>query len=310
MTIPFRPVALALLLAPFAVGCGEKTTEDTDTDTDTEFAGTEAPDYFEPDFFLVDGLIGYDSVNSQVRSYLTPGQEDGVPPNMEIRLFKNGEYDPQDDFTYCSVVFLADALIPTADWVTDANAPEGRSLDFGFTFPESTQVGSTCADFDFDPDVWGDSDDPALDAILLWDWGFGIGEDLDAAGANAVLDSLEEAVLDQLSAEEWTADFEPFVFNGFVHWSAVIGQEGFEGGAGGLNYATGVAVDENFVLAYDDENSNGSWDAPTDAAEGEPLTNIMATEVLDGDAPSGAYILSSWFILPAECLMGIEFCPQ
>jgi len=312
MTFPSRSLALALLLAPFAVGCGEKTTE-TDTDIDTE-AGTDAPEYFEPDFAIIEGRFGYDAENNQARPYLFPvldGEGNNVeqPIFFEVRLLNSDDYDPDDDFTYCVVQYGTDTLTPQASWFDTANGQDGRTLSFGFTLPDSAQSGSTCGDFDFDPAVWGEGDDPAGDAIMQWAWGMSMGEEL-TAGNNDILDSFEEFIVEQLSQEDWDTDYAPYVFNSPLYWSAIDAAPAPNlGGLIDINYGLGYAVDENFVLQYVDNNENGVYDAPTAAGNGDDLVPIDAADVLAGNAPSGAYISSAWFALSAECLLGLEFCP-
>lgn len=295
-------LAAALLLSPLMVACGEKTTDDPDTDTDTD-AGTSAPDYFEPDFVSFSGIFGYDAVNNQARSYFLPDGTEN-PIFFEARLFNSDEYDPNDDFTYCVVQFVTSELTTEGSFVATANTAEAGIAAFGFALPASAQVGSTCGDFDFDPAVWGSGDDAAA-TIAAWTFGMGIGA-LDSDVGSAI----ESQVVGQLGQDAWDADWAPYMVGGGIYWDALnIEGSPYPGGYVNIDFATGSAVDDSFTLTYDDTNDNGSYDPPTQTTAGDELIALDASDINDGSVPSGAYALQAAYVLPADCLRGLDQCP-
>jgi hypothetical protein len=172
-------------LALWAVACSGPTddkdlpdTDETDGDDDTnEDSGLptdsapEGPEYFEPEYFIVEAEFGWDSTTRQLVSVGTPYGD--FPPI--IRAMYGSVAWEADGFTYdsehyCQVQLPLTQPAPSPRFLADPDAWMGFDYNSADGLATDCNLGDGL--YDFDPAAWGE--DP-IGELLAWEWGVGVG---------------------------------------------------------------------------------------------------------------------------------------
>lgn len=278
MILSKRSFLYGLAILPLAIACNGESVTDTDPEDDTTPEGTSAPDYFEPEAFFVDGRFAYDPAANEGAGGVT--QYTDALGNVSPSFLQVTLQDANGD--QCVLQWATNSLLDIPGWV--ATASEGDDTVYaGFSLDEAAQFGTDCSDFEFDPDVYGTTDE-FIARMQTITWGLGFSTISDTTEL-PVLSSLEDAVRGQEGGDEiWEDEWADYVLGGGFWFGS-----GDQGSFQNFGYSLGLSLDENFVVEYDDANANGEPD------DDELAIQITRADVEDGTIPRGLYIVGAIF---------------